>query len=322
MESGRLGVVGTLVWDRIRHPADGARDLEDWGGAAYTLAALSAALPPGWEILPLLKLGEDLEGEARLHLKGLGGVRDAGVVRVRGPHNRVILDYADDQRRGERQIGGVPSWTADEIAPHLEGLDALLVNFISGQEVELATMQRVRAAFHGPIYADLHSLLLEPPHGGERRPRPLPSWEEWVRCFDAVQLNHEELATLAGSGDPWHFAAEALAPSTLLTLVTRGAEGARWLVAEGLPADPLEWPRHRGEAPAPRRLRDAPAAAPVAGDPTGCGDVWGGTLFARLLAGDALEAAIAAAQRAAARNAGRRGTAGLATDLGETLEPA
>jgi hypothetical protein len=38
-----LGVVGTLVWDRI-HARDGrAAPVEEWGGIAYALAAASAS---------------------------------------------------------------------------------------------------------------------------------------------------------------------------------------------------------------------------------------------------------------------------------------
>ncbi len=49
----------------------------------------------------------------------------------------------------------------------------------------------------------------------------------------------------------------------------------------------------------------------AAGDPTGCGDVWGATCFIRLAAGATLEDAMAAANRAASRNVSHRGADGL-----------
>jgi sugar/nucleoside kinase (ribokinase family) len=52
-----------------------------------------------------------------------------------------------------------------------------------------------------------------------------------------------------------------------------------------------------------------------AGDPTGCGDVWGATWFSRMVAGDKLSDAMTAAARAAARNVGHRGATGLASHL-------
>jgi sugar/nucleoside kinase (ribokinase family) len=50
---------------------------------------------------------------------------------------------------------------------------------------------------------------------------------------------------------------------------------------------------------------------PRTGDPTGCGDVWGATAFARLLAGDGLVRAMAEANRMAGRNVEHRGARGL-----------
>jgi sugar/nucleoside kinase (ribokinase family) len=51
------------------------------------------------------------------------------------------------------------------------------------------------------------------------------------------------------------------------------------------------------------------------GDPTGCGDVLGATIFSRLLAGDTLAFALQRAVRAAALNVEYRGASGLAHHL-------
>ncbi len=56
---------------------------------------------------------------------------------------------------------------------------------------------------------------------------------------------------------------------------------------------------------------------PRVGDPTGCGDVWGASTFARLLAGDALEAAMAEGNRLGGLNVVHRGARGLWGHLSE-----
>ena len=61
---------------------------------------------------------------------------------------------------------------------------------------------------------------------------------------------------------------------------------------------------------------------PLAGDPTGCGDVWGATFFGRLLAGDGLEVAMREANRLAARNVDHRGARGLFRHLSGRLSHA
>ncbi len=327
----RLGVIGTLVWDRIWHRGalEGrAEPVEEWGGIAYSLAALAAHCPPGWEIVPLLKVGRDLAEGARGFLRSAPGlVLGEGIRVVPQPNNRVELRYTDEARRCERLTGGVPPWRWSELAPRVEGLDALYLNFISGYELELDDLQQLRAAFSGPIYCDLHSLLLGRTPDGRRTPQPLYAWQEWLRCLDAVQVNEDELATLAHRwGDPWQFAADALARETQLIVVTLGTAGAAYLAEGDFVAGPLEWPRLRASPlrpPVPvRSAHLAPTEVVHGGDPTGCGDVWGSTFFAGLLAGLNLEAAISSAHAAAARNAAHYGARGLYEHLRGELHTA
>ena len=56
---------------------------------------------------------------------------------------------------------------------------------------------------------------------------------------------------------------------------------------------------------------------PRVGDPTGCGDVWGASTFARLLAGDILEAAMAEGNRLGGLNVDHRGARGLCDHFSE-----
>ncbi|HEX6924396.1 MAG TPA: carbohydrate kinase family protein [Longimicrobiaceae bacterium] len=298
----RLGAIGTLVWDRIVNPyADNGQPREQWGGAVYSFASLSAACPAGWCIEPLVKIGADFWERGVAHLTGLPNVvHGPGLVRVDSPNNRVELLYHDLEHRVERQLGGVPAWTWEELEPLIAGVDALYVNFLSGIELDLPTAQRLRAAFPGPIYADLHSLFLGPASNEPRRPRPLERWQEWLRCFDAIQLNEDELALLApevADRDCLERQLPCYGPG--LVLVTEGGKGVRYVMAEGMPADPLLWRSRpagseirRGEVPAPQGR--------LAGDPTGCGDVWGAGFITGLLAGLELEEAIVRAERLAA----------------------
>lgn len=293
----RLGALSTLVWDRILNPfADAAPSREQWGGAVYSYSSLAATCPDGWEAVPIVKVGRDLEQPAGELLSGLPRLcAGTGVVPVDAPNNRVELRYHDAMTRSETQSGGVPPWNWAELAPIVRGLDALYVNYISGAELDLETTTRLRGSFAGPIYADLHSLFLSPPSEQPRRHRPLPDWQVWLRCFDAVQLNETELGLLAGSEDPEAFALTIPDFGPGLVVITLGERGVRFVIREGLPADPLTWPPH----PEPGPVRTgviAPPAGNVAGDYTGCGDVFGAALVASLLGGLPIERALARAQ--------------------------
>lgn len=308
-----LGVIGTLVWDRILDRDGRAEPVEEWGGIGYALAALSASLPEGWSVLPILKLGRDLAEEGRRFLREIPGLSDAGVVVVPEPNNRVELRYESASRRCERLTGGVPPWTWPELAPLVGMCDALYVNFISGFEMELETARALRTGHGGPSYADLHSLFLGMNRHGHRIPRTLEAWAAWLRCFDAVQMNEDEFELLGASGDPWQLAAGALGPDLKLITVTLGQRGAAYVASSGFDASPLEWRAHPSVAVAGRAQsgKVALTEGPRTGDPTGCGDVWGATTFARLLAGDDLQTAMREANRIAARNVDHRGARGL-----------
>lgn len=310
----------------MRDDRPGVR-VEEWGGIAYALEALSAALPETWEVVPLVKVGGDLSERALRFLRTIPRVDvEPGVTVVPEPNNRVELRYEGEDRRSERLRGGVPPWLWPELAPLVRGCDALYVNFISGYEMELDAARALRVGYTGPTYADLHSLFLGMGAAGLRVPRELPLWHDWLRCFDAVQVNEDEFALLGRAwGDPWELAAASVGPELKLIAVTLGPRGAAYVAGPGMRDDPRHWPttRHRLAATGTSRSAQVPLGAePRRGDPTGCGDVWGATLFARLLAGSPLDAAMADANRAAARNVEYRGAAGLHRHLRGLIVPA
>jgi sugar/nucleoside kinase (ribokinase family) len=308
-----LGVIGTLVWDHISDRDGRSEPIEEWGGIGYALGALSASIPQGWRLLPILKLGRDLAEDGRRFLRSIPGVDDSGIIVVPEPNNRVELRYQDDARRMEQLTGGVQPWTWPELAPIVELCDALYVNFISGFEMDLGTAQALRVGYRGPAYADLHSLFLHMTQHGVRVPRTLEAWEAWLRCFDAVQMNEDEFELLGAQGDPWALAAGALGPGLRLIAVTLGPRGAAFVSSADFVADPARWRQDERVALSTgvHSGKVGPLDMPRTGDPTGCGDVWGATAFARMLAGDDLETAMTHANRFAGRNVDHRGARGL-----------
>ena len=314
----RLGVIGTFVWDVIHGRQPHSAAVEEWGGITYSLSALDAALDDDWEIVPIMKIGHDLADRGNRFIHGLRHIAgDAALVEVPNPNNRVELRYISAERRTETLTGGVPGWNWLALKPLLDAarLDALYVNFLSGWELDLPTAQAVRAHFGGPIYADLHMLVMAVRADGLRVPKPLSDVREWCGCFDFLQANEEEIHLMAP--DPMALAATAMHAGASLLSVTLGSRGAVYFAAPDFDGiGDLARSRRQGTSIAPIRTELVPAErVPEPLDPTGCGDVWGATQFSRLLAGDNLGDAIRAAHRAAARNVEHRGASGLADHL-------
>lgn len=305
----RLGVVGSFVWDVI-HGRD-LRDapVEEWGGITYALSACDAALPDDWALVPLVKVGSDLAPQARQFLRTLRRIApDAVPIEVPQRNNRVELRYFSEERRSEVLSGGVPAWSWAGLQPLLRDIDALYINLISGFELDLETAQLIRQHFKGPIYCDLHSLTLGIEPSGLRTWRPLPEVAAWCACFDQLQVNEEEVAMLAP--DPMALAATALGAGVRTLFVTLGKRGVVYFEDAGVGR-----PLRTALIPA------SEARVQGAGDPTGCGDVWGATYFSRSVTGDTLSEAMRAACDAAARNVEHRGATGLAHHLRGELHP-
>ena len=320
----RIGVIGSLVWDVIHGRGARSVPVEEWGGITYALSALDAALPDDWEIVPIMMVGEDLAARARAFLGTLRRVSpDASLMAVPYPAQRVELRYHSEERRTERLTGGLPAWSWLALKPLLDDarLDALLINFLSGWELDLETTKLIRQNFQGPIHCDLHMMAWAVQPDGLRTLRPIPDIAEWCRCFDFLQMNEDELAMVAP--DPMSLAATAVAAGVSCLFVTLGKRGSIYVAAPGFDSI-CDLPPRTGLSTAPRggtgtlgavRTARVPAEPADPGDPTGCGDVWGATYFSRMLAGDKLADAMKAAGVAAARNVEHRGVTGLASHL-------
>ena len=298
-----LGVVGTLVWDRIV-PHQGP-PVERWGGIGYTLAAASVALPPGWRIRPIVRAGSDLAEGARALLRSIPRVDADAVVTTPESNNRVELRYRDAAERVERLTGGIGPWPEGELKQAVTGCDALLVNFISGYEVALPALRAAVGSFEGLRYADLHSLFLGRAEDGTRVPRRLDDWRDWVACFDAVQVNDVEYRLLCEGPGGASELTDMLAAGARVAIMTRGDEGASIAV--------------RGEG-GQVRLHDVTLRRSRAGDPTGCGDVWGGAMASRLVAGDEPRVAAEFANALAAASVEHSGVEGLVEHLSREVE--
>lgn len=313
-ETPILGVIGTMVWDTIWRPGAGS-PLQEWGGISYALAAADAN-PQAMRVRPFVKLGRDLAERGWHFLRELSVIETDETIRVVDhPNPRVELRYTEKTRRTEKLSGGVPAWTWSELTSGIDGCEALYINFITGSEMDLACAQQLRRQFAGPIYADLHSLLLATGPCGERYLEPLERWSEWLSCFDAVQVNQDELRMLSLYwGDPWKFAASIVGQATRLLYVTLGDGGAAYVVTPD--ALPFGRGRRRGvETRTTVRTGSLRPETVLEGDPTGCGDVWGITAFQALLAGRGVEDAMREANALASRNVTHRGTSGLSRHL-------
>jgi ribokinase len=231
-------------------------------GANQAVAAARA----GARVAMVGCVGADAAGEALLAGLRAAGVETAGVRMLDDTSSGTALIVVD--AAGENSIVVVPGANARLSAADVErALGAQSPVVLAQLEVpEEAVAAAARAAGRFVLNAS--------------PVRPLPA--ALLEAADPLIVNAGEAAAITGAddADPATLAAAALALGVRSIVVTLGARGARWTTPE--------WSIER----------PAPAVGVV--DTTGAGDVFAGTLAARLARGADPQAALAAAVDAGA----------------------
>ena len=287
-----VGVLGSINQDTIEH-ADG-RIEHGLGGVLFTACALAHLGGGALRVWVLARVHDGLAIRLRQRLDSVPGLRLDGLFQIPDPGYRCHITYDGQGGKTEVLSGDVAPLTLAELSPFLPRLQALVVNFITGFELDVDTLAALGEIVDGPLLMDVHSLTLGRHDDGTRFPRPPADAHRWLVPADVVQMNAEEARILgapdAGTGALLDWATSLLDCGPSLVVVTRGAAGA---IAASREADGSVL--HLDQAAHP--VDPAPGL-----DPTGCGDVFLGALTAARIRGADLHTTLERASRAAARN--------------------
>jgi hypothetical protein len=191
-----IGVIGTINRDTI-HRADGST-VTSWGGLLYNLKCL--AEDGSATVIPAINAGNDCYRQIIAILKRFPRIDRSLVHPVETLNNHCFLHYADQAHKCEMLAGGVPPLTWRRVEPLIQ-TDLILVNFISGRDIGMTTLEKLRHSYAGPIYMDIHSLTLgrkKVPGGCHRFLRRPRFWARFAACADILQMNRTEFEILSG----------------------------------------------------------------------------------------------------------------------------
>lgn len=107
----------------------------------------------------------------------------------------------------------------------LNRFDGILINMITGFDISIKQMQRLRENYNGIIYFDVHTLSRGLSDNYKRVFRPVPKFFEWAECIDILQANSYELKTLCDRRNEYGIAEELLDWGIKQVIVTRGSGG-------------------------------------------------------------------------------------------------
>ncbi len=301
-----LGLIGTVTSDHIVRDEGGSFD--GLGGVLYQAAVFAGLREP---VRLFAHCGEDLKPMVEETIRDWPGLDRGGLRYVPGPGNRVFLRYSERLKEREEVLRSVvPGLDPDSILARLPGLDALLVVFNSGFDLDLAGWRTVADAAKCPIWLDTHSLVLEKKVGSHRDYLALDDPLAWISGVAYLQANRQELACLIGRPERWPdraeiraFAARAFDAGIRAVFVTLGKGGVL-----------VQTPEIDRTVRAPR--------ADIVVDTTGCGDVFCARALQLIVRGagilEAAEGGVALASRAVGR-AGVRATYEMVRDSSASL---
>lgn len=194
MDKFKIVVIGTTNKDTIIFP-DGKRT-ESYGGILYNVLALSYLGREDVKIYPVCNLGYDVYDQVISYLKTCDNVELDGINKVNCKNNHAFLSINRENQREETLENRVLPLNFSQIKPFLKA-EVILVNFISGFDLSLKTLKKVRKSTDALIFMDIHSLILGVDNSGKRFFDTPKNWREWIKQADMVQMNLPELKELS-----------------------------------------------------------------------------------------------------------------------------
>jgi sugar/nucleoside kinase (ribokinase family) len=105
--------------------------------------------------------------------------------------------------------------------------DGILVNLITGYDLDSETLKKLKSSFNAPLFLDIHSLTRPMSHDGTREFQKIENIEAWLSSVDILQANETEIMC-CGTGETEEMIVEnILNLGVKIVLVTKGRTGAK-----------------------------------------------------------------------------------------------
>lgn len=192
-------IIGEPCLDII-HKHNG-ETINGYGGILYSIIAMSVFCRNEDEIVPVMNIGEDEYTNVINLLRQYKNINTEGVNKVDFPTRKVFLDYSlmNSDRKERFETSSPPTYPIEYIA--IEKLtpdtDGILINMISGVDISVDTLKKVREEYKGFMHIDIHNIVMRTNPDGIREHVNTKEWIDWCTNTDSVQMNETELSYLS-----------------------------------------------------------------------------------------------------------------------------
>jgi len=184
-----ITIVGNINRDIIMLPE--GKTTDSLGGIVYNIITLAEGGSNLIKIFPVTFIGKDEKQELDKLIRHYPNVLTPGVIETFEGTNVNYLRYTDLNEREERTQYFTGEITYEMIEKFLD-VDVVHFNFISGYDVSLDTIMKVRERTNALIFLDVHSLVLKK-EITQRHYRYIAQWKDWIKGVDIIQMNITEL---------------------------------------------------------------------------------------------------------------------------------
>ena len=133
---------------------------------------------------------------------------------------QVKLTLYNDKERDE-QYSNV-NQNLNVPAEDLNNFNGILINMISGYDINLEQLRNIRSEYRGVIHFDVHSMARGLGKDMKRDFRRIPNFNEWAVNIDILQVNEEEFKTLSNKTIRIDIVREMFSYGIKIIILTKG----------------------------------------------------------------------------------------------------
>jgi hypothetical protein len=149
---------------------------------------------------------------------------ESDFIQYNGAIPKVLLTIHGEKERDERYKNICRP--LDIPYERLHEFDGILINMITGFDIELEQLIKIRKNFSGLIYMDVHTLSRGIGHHGHRDFRQIENFRQWSECINIIQVNEYEIKTISAKTSDDDIALDILESGTSQLILTKGLLGA------------------------------------------------------------------------------------------------
>ncbi len=139
---------------------------------------------------------------------------------------KVYLNITDSYEREERYSIISRNLTIENVADFNQ-FDGILINMITGYDIKLEQLKKIRSGFDKEIFFDVHTLARGVDKDGKRTFRVIPNFEKWAENIDILQVNEAEFSVLFDYENKKEAISKLFESGIKILLITKGELGAR-----------------------------------------------------------------------------------------------